>query len=51
MLTIGDRPVTAYGGIGLVPSHGIEDIDSLDVLVVPGAIAIDRVIGTPEIID
>lgn len=31
-----DAPVTAYGGLGLVPSAAVED--GLDVLVVPGTI-------------
>ena len=39
-LTPDGGPVTAYGGLGLVPQGSAADIDSLDVLVVPGAIDI-----------
>ncbi|HSG78484.1 MAG TPA: DJ-1/PfpI family protein [Acidimicrobiia bacterium] len=51
VITIGDAPVTAYGGMGLVPTHRVGDVESLDVLIVPGAIAIDRVMGDPAIMD
>lgn len=34
--------VTAYGGLGLVPSHGaLRDQDAVDVLVVPGLIDVE----------
>ena len=36
-------PVTAYGGMVVTPARAAADIKSLDVLVVPGAIAIDTV--------
>lgn len=41
---MGRAPVKAYGGIGLIPTHTFEDIEQLDVVIIPGAIAIDRVL-------
>jgi transcriptional regulator GlxA family with amidase domain len=38
------RPVTSYGGLGLVPTHTVSDVPDLDVVVIPGAISIDNVI-------
>lgn len=45
VLTVGagDGPVTAYGGMGLVPHVAARDAGPLDVLVVPGAIDIEAV--------
>jgi len=36
-------PVRAYGGLGLTPQLAIDEAGPLDLLVVPGAIAIDQV--------
>jgi transcriptional regulator GlxA family with amidase domain len=36
-------PVTAYGGLRLVPDRSATDVEGLDVLVVPGAVDITRV--------
>lgn len=46
VVTIGvdAEPVTAYGGLGLVPQASMDDVD-LDVIVIPGTIAIDRVLA------
>ena len=44
-LSVGDRPVRAYGGLGLVAQATVADAGHLDVLVVPGAIAIDDVLS------
>ncbi len=49
VVTIGSRPVTAYGGLGLIPQQTPEEANDLDVLVVPGAIAIDAVAERPEV--
>jgi transcriptional regulator GlxA family with amidase domain len=38
-------PVSAYGGLRLVPQATLQDADTLDVLVVPGAIRIDEVLA------
>jgi transcriptional regulator GlxA family with amidase domain len=38
-------PVTAYGGLRLTPQVAIEDAGALDLLVIPGAIAIDDVLA------
>lgn len=36
-------PVVAYGGMRLVPTHTLADVGAVDVAVIPGAIAIERV--------
>jgi transcriptional regulator GlxA family with amidase domain len=38
----GDR-VVSYGGMGLVPTHRVADVGPIEVAVIPGAVAIDRV--------
>jgi transcriptional regulator GlxA family with amidase domain len=38
-------PVTAYGGLRLIPHHAIDEAGPLDLLVIPGAIAIDDVLA------
>jgi transcriptional regulator GlxA family with amidase domain len=47
VLTVGVTPdaVTAYGGLRLTPHASLEACGALDVLVVPGAVAIDNVIA------
>lgn len=50
VLTIGDETVTAYGGLGLVPQSSVVGAGSIDVLVVPGAIAIDDVIERSDVV-
>lgn len=50
-LTLDGEPVTAYGGVGLVPDTKLDPSLELDVLVVPGAIAIDRVAADRSLID
>jgi transcriptional regulator GlxA family with amidase domain len=47
VLTIGvtPDPVTAYGGLRLTPHTSLDASGALDVLVVPGAIAIDDVVA------
>ncbi len=45
-VTLDGAPVTAYGGLGLAPSHGrLADVESLDLLVVPGLIDLDAGVG------
>jgi transcriptional regulator GlxA family with amidase domain len=53
VLTIGldEAPVTAYGGLRLLPHTTVADAPPLEAIVVPGAIAIDRVLGDPRIAD
>ena len=43
------RAVTAYGGLGLTPDAALDGIDGIDVLVVPGAIDVDGVLGDPDL--
>ena len=52
VITIGisDRAVHAYGGLGLAPITGHADSDPVDILVVPGALAIDEVAACPALI-
>jgi transcriptional regulator GlxA family with amidase domain len=47
VLTLGfsGEPVAAYGGLRLTPQSTLAEAGSLDVLVVPGAIAIDEVVA------
>ena len=40
-------PIHAYGGLALVPHVAAEAVDRLDVLIVPGAIAIEDVAADP----
>ncbi len=44
MVGVDIEPVSAYGGVGLIPQAALDDVD-LDVLVVPGTIALDRVLA------
>lgn len=44
-------PVVAYGGMGLVPTHNLANAGEIDVVVVPGAIAIDRVAADAATMD
>lgn len=39
------EPVTAYGGLGLVPQAGAAGCGRLDVLVVPGTVDVDAATG------
>lgn len=44
-------PVVSYGGMGLVPTHTVDDVGPLDVVVIPGAIAIEEVASRPAVQD
>lgn len=52
VLTVGagGRPVTAYGGLRLIPEAVLDAPVPLDVLVVPGAIAIDDVLADEALV-
>lgn len=43
VVTIGAPEVRAFGGLGLRPHLAVDEAADIDVLVVPGAVAIDRV--------
>jgi transcriptional regulator GlxA family with amidase domain len=47
VVTVGltPEPVTAYGGLRLIPQHAIDEAGPLDMVVIPGAIAIDDVLA------
>lgn len=51
VLTIGmgRAPVRAYGGMGLIPTHTFDQIDDLDVAIIPGAIVIDDVLSSDAV--
>jgi transcriptional regulator GlxA family with amidase domain len=50
-VTLSGEPVTAYGGLGLVPQVGLGDAGRLDVVVVPGTIDVDAATGDPGLLD
>lgn len=47
--TVGPERVTAYGGLGLRPEAPLERLGSVDLLVVPGAVAIEAA-ATPVLL-
>lgn len=51
VVTIGDGPVISYGGMGLIPQMTTAEAGELEVLVVPGAIAIDDVAERPQVVE
>jgi transcriptional regulator GlxA family with amidase domain len=44
-------PVTAYGGLGLVPQASVDDCGPLDVIVVPGTVDVDAVTGDASLVE
>jgi transcriptional regulator GlxA family with amidase domain len=44
-------PVTAYGGLRLTPQVKVDEAADLDLLLVPGAVAIDEVTSDARLID
>jgi len=50
VLGMTDEPVVAYGGLRLTPESAITEVRNLDVLVVPGAIAIDDVVSDGDLL-
>lgn len=44
-VTVDGQPVTAYGGLGLVPSAPPGVLDEADLIVVPGAIDLSTALG------
>jgi transcriptional regulator GlxA family with amidase domain len=53
VLTLGvsGQPVAAYGGLRLTPQATLAEAGRIDVLVVPGAVAIDDVVGDAGLMD
>lgn len=51
VVTIGTTSgsVASYGGLGLVPQVGANDVDHLDVVIIPGTITIDVALADPTI--
>lgn len=50
-VTIDDQPVTAYGGLGLIPSGRMRDAMQADVLIVPGTINTEPVTANARLIN
>ncbi len=50
-LGVGVPPLTAYGGLGLVPELPAAASGDLDVLVVPGTIEVDRALADTALVD
>jgi transcriptional regulator GlxA family with amidase domain len=50
-ITLDGEPVTAYGGVGLVPDGALDPSVEFDVFVVPGAIAIAEVAADRELVE
>lgn len=48
---VGTRPVTAYGGLRLIPDADLDAPAPPDVLVVPGAIRIDDVLADETLVE
>lgn len=44
------EPVTSYGGLGLVAQQRVDDLASVDVVVVPGLIDVASAIGDAELV-
>jgi transcriptional regulator GlxA family with amidase domain len=38
-------PVSAYGGLRLIPHHALDEAGPVDLFVIPGAVAIDEVLA------
>ena len=51
VLGVTTEPVVAYGGLRLIPESTLADAQKLDLLVVPGAIAIDDVVSSTDLMD
>lgn len=47
--TADGRAVQAYGGLGLTPHAGVDGLDGVDVLIVPGAIDVNGVLADPDL--
>ena len=47
----GQGAVTTYGGLGLTAHRSASSVTSLDVLIVPGAVAIERAAGDPTLLE
>ncbi len=50
-VTTDDQPVTAYGGLGLTPSASAEVLATSDVVIVPGAVDLDAMLGNSAVLD
>jgi len=50
-VTLDGQPVTAYGGLGLVPTAGREVLEHTDLLIVPGAVELAGVLADTDLLD
>lgn len=44
-------PVTAYGGLSLNATRALADVTATDVVIVPGAVDVDALVGNAELLD
>ncbi|MDY7099714.1 MAG: DJ-1/PfpI family protein [Actinomycetota bacterium] len=49
--TVDGAPVTAYGGMGLVPGASAADVGALDVVIVPGTIDLTALLADAALLD
>lgn len=49
-VTADGEPVTAYGGLGLIPSAPPEVLDSSDIVIIPGAIDLAKTLGDTQLL-
>ncbi len=48
---VGNAPLLAYGGLGLVPQTTVDEAGSIDVVIVPGAISIEDALADDTLRD
>jgi len=49
-VTVHGHPVTAYGGLGLVPSASPEVLERTDLVIVPGAVDLDGPLSNTDLL-
>lgn len=49
MVTLSGEPVTAYGGLGLMPTAPPDTLTRADVIIVPGAVNLDAALANKEL--
>ncbi len=45
VVTLDDKPVTAYGGLGLIPTGPSSLLETADIVIIPGAIDLDAALS------
>lgn len=49
-VTVHGHPITAYGGLGLVPSASAEVLERTDLVIVPGAVDLDGPLSNTDLL-